>query len=92
MHKEFNVGDHAYLWVKVRKNLLKFGRCTKLALRLCGPCEVLDRIGLVEYHRALWGNLKVHKCFHISLLKKYVHEPTHVIGWNLLQVESEGEF
>ena len=30
--------------------------------------------------------------FHISPLKKYVHDPNHVIDWNVIQVELEGEF
>ena len=30
--------------------------------------------------------------FHISVLKKYVHDATHVINWNDVQVELEGDF
>jgi hypothetical protein len=30
--------------------------------------------------------------FHVSLLKKYVHESNHVIDWTMIQVEPEGEF
>jgi hypothetical protein len=30
--------------------------------------------------------------FHVSLLKKYVHDPNHVIDWTVIQVEPEGEF
>jgi hypothetical protein len=26
------------------------------------------------------------------LLKKYIHDPTHMIDWNLVQVEPEDEF
>ena len=37
-------------------------------------------------------NLKVRNFFHISVLKKYVHDATHVINWNDVQVESEGDF
>ena len=35
--------------------------------------------------------MKVHNVFHISVLKKYVHDATHVIDWNVVQVELEGE-
>ena len=37
-------------------------------------------------------NLRVHNVFHISVLKKYVHDATHVVNWNDVQVEPEGEF
>ena len=30
--------------------------------------------------------------FHISVLKKYVHDATHVINWNDVQVKPEGDF
>jgi hypothetical protein len=34
----------------------------------------------------------VHNVFHVSLFKKYVHDPNHVIYWYLIQVEPEGDF
>jgi hypothetical protein len=36
--------------------------------------------------------VKVHDVFHVSLLKKYVHDATHIVDWNMIQVEPEGEF
>jgi hypothetical protein len=86
------VGDHVYLKVKARKSSLKLGNYAKLAPRLCGPFEILARIGPVAYQLALPANLKVHNVFHVSLLRKYGHDPTHMIDWNLVQVEPEGEF
>ena len=29
--------------------------------------------------------------FHVYFLKKYVHEPNHVIEWDVIQVEPDGE-
>jgi hypothetical protein len=63
-----------------------------MAPRFCGPFEILARIGPVAYQLALPANLRIHNVFHVSLLKKYVHDPTHMIDWNLVQVEPEGEF
>ena len=30
--------------------------------------------------------------FHVSILKIYLHDVSHVIDWNVIQVELEGEF
>jgi hypothetical protein len=86
------VGDHVYLKVKARKSSLKLGNCANMAPRFCGPFEILARIGPIAYQLALPANLRIHNVFHVSLLKKYVHDPTHMIDWNLVQVEPEGEF
>jgi hypothetical protein len=37
-------------------------------------------------------NLRIHNVFHDSLLKTYIHDPPHMIDWNLVQVEPKGEF
>jgi hypothetical protein len=80
------------LKVNPKKSSLKLGSCTKLAARYCGPFEILDRIGPVAYMLALPVSMKVHNVFHVSLLKKYVHDPNHVVDWHLIQVETEGDF
>jgi hypothetical protein len=36
--------------------------------------------------------VKAHNVFHVSLLKKYVHDSNHIIDWFVIQVEPEGEF
>ena len=46
----------------------------------------------MSYQLAFPSNLRIHNVFHISILKKYVHDPTHVIGQNVIQVESKGDF
>ena len=67
------------------------GACAKLAPQYCGTFEVLDRVGLVAYRLALPPTFKAHNVFHVSLLKKYVHDANHIIDWSVIQVESEGE-
>jgi hypothetical protein len=73
------VGDHVYLKVKARKSSLKLGNYAKMAPRFCGPFEILIRIGPVAYQLALPANLRIHNVFHVPLLKKYVHDHTHMI-------------
>ena len=78
--------------MRPKKSSLKLGSCAKLAPRYCRPFEILSKIGQVAYQLALPPNLKVHNVFHIYVLKKYVHDATHVINWNDVQVEPEGYF
>ena len=92
MKREFNVGDHVYLRVRARKSSFKLGSCAKLSPRYCGSFEVLERIGPVAYRLALATSARDHNAFHVSLLKKYVHDPNHVINLDVIQVEPEGEF
>ena len=90
--REFKVGEHVLLKVNPKKSSLKMCSCTKLAARFYGPFEILDKIGLVAYMLALPASMNVHNVFHVSLLKKYVHDPNCIINWHLIQVETEGDF
>ena len=46
----------------------------------------------MAYQLALPSNLKVHNVFHIYVLRKYIHDAIHVINWNDVQVQPEGDF
>ena len=49
-------------------------------------------MGQVAYQLALLPNLKVHNVLHIYVLTEYVHDATHVINWNDVQVEPKEDF
>jgi hypothetical protein len=38
------------------------------------------------------ASMPIHNVFHVSFLKKYVLDANHVIDWNVIQVEQEGDF
>jgi len=85
---EFNVGDHVFLKVSPFKGSLRFGQKGKLTPRYIGPFEILQRIGPVAYRLALPPNLQdIHDVFHVSNLRRYVSDPTHVISHEPLQLK-----
>ena len=68
------------------------GICANLAPQYFRPFEVLDRIEPIAYRIALPPIVRAHNVFHVSLLKKYVHDSNHVIDWIVIHMELEGEF
>ena len=82
--REFQVGDHVYIKVKAKKSTLILGKYKKLTSRYCGPFEILAKVGPVAYQLVLPPSIKVNNVFHVSILKKYVHDVSHVIDWNVI--------
>ncbi|XP_031095183.1 uncharacterized protein LOC115999476 [Ipomoea triloba] len=67
---------------------MRFGKKGKLSPRFIGPYEILERVGLVAYRLALPVELdRVHDVFHISQLKKYVHDASHVLALEILDLD-----
>ncbi|TYK21579.1 pol protein [Cucumis melo var. makuwa] len=84
---EFEVGDMVFLKVAPMKGVLRFEKKGKLSPRFVGPFEILKWIGHVTYRLALPPSLSaVHDVFHVSMLGKYVADPTHVMDFEPLQI------
>ena len=76
-----------------KSGVVKFGKRGKLSPRYIRPFEVLERVGIVAYRLALSPSLSsVHDVFHVSMLRKYTPDPTHVVDWGELVVETNGTF
>jgi hypothetical protein len=72
------------LKVKEKRSSLRLGIFPKLEERYCGPFEILENIGSVAYMLDFPTSMRVHNVFHVSLLKKYVYDPNHIIYWNVI--------
>ena len=73
--------------------MIRFGKRGKLSPRYIGPFEVLERVGIVAYRLELPRSLSsVHDVFHVSMLRKYTPDLTHVVDWGELVVDTDGAF
>ncbi|TYK11726.1 pol protein [Cucumis melo var. makuwa] len=60
----------------------------KLSPRFVEPFEILERIGPVAYRLALPPSLSaVHDVFHVSMSRKYVTDPSHVVDYEPLEID-----
>ena len=82
--REFQEGDHVYIKVNPKKIFLRLGKYSKSTPRYCSTFEILAKVVLVTYQLALPPNINLHNVFHISILKIYVHDVSHVIYWNVI--------
>jgi hypothetical protein len=81
------------LRVKPHKISINLGKGDKLSPRFMGPFEIVERKGPVAYRLALPDSLRrMHDVFHVSVLRYYISDPTHVIDMSSLQVSDEGAF
>ncbi|XP_038989917.1 uncharacterized protein LOC120113176 [Phoenix dactylifera] len=87
---EFQIGDHVFLRVSPTKGVMRFGIRGKLSPRYVGPFEILKRVGAVAYKLALPPSLSgVHNVFHVSMLRKYIPDISHVVEVAPLQFRED---
>ena len=73
--------------------MVRFDKKGKLSSRFIGPFEVLERVGAVAYRLALPPSLSgVHEVFHVSMLRKDTPDPTHIVNWGELVIDTDGTF
>ena len=77
---EFEVEDRVFLKLSPWKGVVRFGKRGKLNPRYIGPFEIVERIGPVAYRLDLPEEFsRVHNVFHISMLRKYIPDPSHAL-------------
>ena len=90
---EFEEGDYIFLKATLRRGITRFRVKGKLTPRYIGPFEILERVGNVAYRLNLPPQLgHVHIIFHVSVLRKYTPDPSHVIQWVDVPIEGDATY
>ncbi|KAM1029938.1 hypothetical protein ACFX2C_033893 [Malus domestica] len=83
----YKVNDWVFLKLSPWKGVVRFGKKGKLSPRYIGPYQITERVGEVAYRLELPSELsKVHNVFHVSMLRQYVADPSHVIPVQPLEI------
>jgi hypothetical protein len=65
----------------------------KLTPKFIGPYQILKRVGPVAYEIALPPNLaNLHRVFHVSQLRKYMPDSSHIITPDDIQLKENLAF
>jgi len=90
---EFQEGDHVFLKVTPTTGIGRVMKSKKLTPGFIGPYQILRKIGPVAYQICLppfLSNLR--NVFHVSQLRKYISDPTHVIRHDTVQLKNNFTF
>ncbi|XP_072062126.1 uncharacterized protein [Arachis hypogaea] len=90
---EFEVGERVFLRVTPTTGIGRAIKTKKLNLRCIGPFEILRRFEPVAYHVALSPLLSnLHDVFHVSQLRKYMSDATHVLEPEFVELKENLTF
>ena len=85
---QFEIGDQVFLKISPWKGVLRFGKRGKLSPRYIGPYEIVGKVGPVAYKLKLPSELsRIRDTFHVSMLRKYIPDPSHVLREQPLQLK-----
>ena len=75
------------------KGVIRFQKHGKLNPRYINPFRILERIGSVAYRLELPQDLeRIHDVFHVSMLRKYISDPSLVLGATPIELNEDLSF
>ena len=82
-----------FLKVAHWKRVIRFQKRGKLNPKYIGPFKILERIGPVAYRLDFPRDLeRIHDVFHVSILKKYIFDPSHVLEAPFVELKEDLSF
>ncbi|WMV32993.1 hypothetical protein MTR67_026378 [Solanum verrucosum] len=75
------------------KSVMKFGRRGKLSPKYIGSFEIFRSVGEVSYGLALPSMCSaIHLVFHVSMLHQYVLDESHVLQYDVVELDNSLTF
>jgi hypothetical protein len=85
---EFEEGEHVFLRVTPTTGVGREIKSRKLTPNFIGPYQIIRRVGPVAYQITLPPFLSnIHDVLHVSQLRKYIPDPSHVIRPDDIQMK-----
>jgi len=76
--------------LKFLLGIMRFGKKGKLSPHFIGSYEILERVGPLAYRLALPPELeRIHSVFHVSMLRRYRSDPSHVLSVEEIEVNPD---
>ncbi|XP_073311036.1 uncharacterized protein [Primulina huaijiensis] len=70
------------------KGVVRFNKARKLNPRYVGSFEILEKVGTLAYRLVLSPDMsRIHNVFHVSQLRRYISDPSHILEAGPLLVE-----
>ncbi|XP_019431322.1 PREDICTED: uncharacterized protein LOC109338516 [Lupinus angustifolius] len=89
----FEEGEHVFMRVVPTTSIGRLLKARKLTPKFIRPYQILKKVGLVAYQIALPPLLSnLHNVFHVSQLRKYISEPSHIIEPDSIQLKDNLTF
>ena len=86
----YEINEKVFLKVSPWKKVMRFGKNDKLSPKFIAPYEVIEKVDPVAYRIALPQELeKIHNFFHVSMLKRYRSDPSHVISSETIEIRPD---
>ena len=87
---EFSTGDHVFLKETPTTGVGRAIFSRKLSPKYIGPYQILNRVGPIAYEIAMPPQLvNLHPVFHVSQLRKYAPDGSHVLEVDDVQVKED---
>ena len=75
------------------KRVIRFGKREKLNPHYVGPFEVQEKIRPIAYRLVLTLEFaNIHDVFYVSILRKYVVDPTHALEQTPIELEKNLQY